>query len=790
MIGKPIHRRRAVVADELPAPTWKQFAQLPAILLFQAVFIGSTYRTLPITLVGLLCAGLLVAIALQSTGLFSSSRRGNRSKVSDAASSSGQQVGRERGIKSWLERNRWIVHFTAWPVALSAGVGAAVLRASFHLSGNVNPIALIVDVTSHFSFFLTLVLWIFFPRRGHPAMLPFGLIIVLATITAGGVSHTINGQLVAALATVVAFLVASSHILPYWQDQHSRRARRSQRRNRKKATSRNRLQAIADSDLIVHSDSKAKLPASTVSITDSPARTPALYSIVAISLLLMSTSAAGHVAARVVPGLQFKFFDRLSRSLEAVTSNSPFGGTRYVSGSKLGTIRNHMIGDPGEVALRAVADSPPGYLRGTVFDTYERGEWSTAIERAFYSEEIESFKPRLANLTGQATTELERTPTGPMSRFQVRKNPGERFVGTVEVHNRRLKGSVVFTALSTDWAEAVGEQITLSHHDMILTGLDTQNPYVLGITEDTPQESLDEIRRSAMLWVPLAIRQVIEPMSRSICEDALTPSLKAKAIEEFFRDNFQYSLQSQPQPSDADPVSNFLVTRHPAHCEYFGTAAALMLRCVEVPTRYVTGYVVDEIDEDNDNYFIARNRDAHAWVEAYDETTERWFPVEATLGRTYRTLTADETVTDDSDESKETLLGFEDEDSFFSRVFGLIFSFRASDSLQVVFRFAQLPLFCVALVLLWLRYRGRFKSPVDGDDQLSGQMLQRADRLLKRHTLIRPETETLHQFASRVEFAAASETESSRAEFLKRAADWYRSFAAARYQGKLPAPIE
>ncbi|MEM0925490.1 MAG: transglutaminase-like domain-containing protein, partial [Planctomycetota bacterium] len=493
-------------------------------------------------------------------------------------------------------------------------------------------------------------------------------------------------------------------------------------------------------------------------------------------------------AGRVIPGLQLKLFDDLSKSLEAVTSNTPFGGTRYVSGSELGTVRSHMIGDPGQVALRAYADSSPGYLRGTVFDTYDRGRWSTAVERAYYSEELDSFKTRFANPFMIGKAKLQEVSNTPLSRFQVRKNSGEEFIGTIEVHNRRFKGSIVFSSLSTDWTEAAAEKIQISHHDMVLAGVDTRNPYVLGVTKDTPQETLDDIRRSAMLWMPLNIRQTIEPISRSVCEDVLTPTAKAEAIEDFFRDNFEYTLQDQTRPADVDPIANFLVTRHPAHCEYFGTAAALMLRCVDVPTRYVTGYVVDELSDEED-YYVARNRDAHAWVEAYDDTTERWFPVEATVGRYYRTLTLDDDDDGDSGESKESRLGFEEEDSFISRILGFFFSFRASDSLQVVFRFAQLPLFCVAILLLWFRYRSRLRESVDEQEQRSRQMLQQVDRRVRGYTLTRPPTETLHQFALRVESAADSKEQKDGGEFLHDAAQWYRQFASARYRGELPTPL-
>jgi hypothetical protein len=52
------------------------------------------------------------------------------------------------------------------------------------------------------------------------------------------------------------------------------------------------------------------------------------------------------------------------------------------------------------------------------------------------------------------------------------------------------------------------------------------------------------------------------------------------------------------------------------HCEYFASALTLMLRSQGVPARMVIGYRPREFN-DVGNYYVVRQRDAHAWVEAY-----------------------------------------------------------------------------------------------------------------------------------------------------------------------------
>jgi hypothetical protein len=49
-----------------------------------------------------------------------------------------------------------------------------------------------------------------------------------------------------------------------------------------------------------------------------------------------------------------------------------------------------------------------------------------------------------------------------------------------------------------------------------------------------------------------------------------------------------------------------------------------------VPTRYVTGFLVTEKDEQGE-LWVARNMDAHAWAEAWDQERKQWTIVEATV---------------------------------------------------------------------------------------------------------------------------------------------------------------
>ena len=388
-----------------------------------------------------------------------------------------------------------------------------------------------------------------------------------------------------------------------------------------------------------------------------------------------------------------------------------------------------------------------------------------------------------------AQIEIEKKARATRRRFPMRNTENAEFVGTIEVHNIPMKGNTVFTALATEWIEADPySNLEINHHDVISAGtVDSNQPYVLGVGAEAPREILGDARRDVLLRLPPKLRLKVVDLALSICAGKLTPRAKAEAIEEFFQSNFKYSLQKTVSPKNVDPLVHFLETQHPSHCEFFASAAAVLLRSVNVPTRYVTGYVVTEFSDEED-YWLARNRDAHAWVEAYDELSERWFPVEATVGRAYVTFTAAEEEVDDGEVTTSDVASADEGVSIIDRLFALLGSFRTADSLTFLFRVAQLPLFCMVVVLMWIRHRQRLRKGGDPMEFESRQMLLRVDRRVRKHDLVRAPHETLHQFASRVDSVAELEasSDSEVRDFLSRAADWYRAFAASRYRGLMP----
>lgn len=86
------------------------------------------------------------------------------------------------------------------------------------------------------------------------------------------------------------------------------------------------------------------------------------------------------------------------------------------------------------------------------------------------------------------------------------------------------------------------------------------------------------------------------------------------------------------------PVAEFLFEKKLDYCEYFASAAAILLRLEGVPTRYVTGYNVQE-DNRVAGHYVVREADAHAWIEAYVPEAG-WVEADPTPAAEYEALHA------------------------------------------------------------------------------------------------------------------------------------------------------
>ena len=140
----------------------------------------------------------------------------------------------------------------------------------------------------------------------------------------------------------------------------------------------------------------------------------------------------------------------------------------------------------------------------------------------------------------------------------------------------------------------------------------------------------------ADLLIPEQEKPSIEKIRQSLELSSKAPQEVLRILADFFQQNFAYSLDLKGEKQDSTPLGEFLLHTRSGHCEYFATATVLLLRAAGLPSRYATGYAVQEFSP-LENRFIVRSRHAHAWALVYvdgvwqdfDTTPEVWLSQEA-----------------------------------------------------------------------------------------------------------------------------------------------------------------
>ena len=268
--------------------------------------------------------------------------------------------------------------------------------------------------------------------------------------------------------------------------------------------------------------------------------------------------------------------------------------------------------------------------------------------------------------------------------------------------------------------------------------------------------------RTLLLSTPETLTPKAKQISEAVTAVATSPEMKMLRVASYFGQGYQYSLEMET-PEGQEPLNYFLEAKAASHCEFFASGAVMLLRLAGIPCRYVTGFVAAE-ENTVGGYWLARNRDAHAWVEAYDDEAQLWRIVEATPGSGVPKPQPASTSAELWDSLKQRFREF-------------VATLRALSWRRAVLIVAAVAGATAALaagaVALWRILERRRRRPrLSPHLRALHRELAQHDRALRKKGLTRKSGETLHQFAGRVEREIPDMLET---------AGWYRDYALRRY---------
>lgn len=122
-------------------------------------------------------------------------------------------------------------------------------------------------------------------------------------------------------------------------------------------------------------------------------------------------------------------------------------------------------------------------------------------------------------------------------------------------------------------------------------------------------------------------------LRRLAIEAGIDPSAErfvvVDAVARLIRSSASYTLTPEVTPDGEDFALHFLQTSQEGFCIHFATAATLMLRSLDIPARFVSGYVVTVPRGSVGRTVTLTDRNAHAWVEVFYEDVG-WLYLEVT----------------------------------------------------------------------------------------------------------------------------------------------------------------
>lgn len=157
---------------------------------------------------------------------------------------------------------------------------------------------------------------------------------------------------------------------------------------------------------------------------------------------------------------------------------------------------------------------------------------------------------------------------------------------------------------------------------MVRYGRDDPRP--LTVLSPRKAEHTNEDLRVPAPEVPALEQVIVEAQLRGLPRDEVLQQVRG-----FFAKKFTYRTW-QPygkRGPNETALSRFLMTTRAGHCEYFATATALLLRQLDIPTRYAVGYAVHETAGSG---YVVRLRDAHAWCLVWNPDKGIWDDFETT----------------------------------------------------------------------------------------------------------------------------------------------------------------
>ena len=313
-----------------------------------------------------------------------------------------------------------------------------------------------------------------------------------------------------------------------------------------------------------------------------------------------------------------KWQDNMLNTVQTLTGMKTYNGSGKIS-SALAEVGNSLepevdfsnagaLKQTGTKVMTVVTDlNGRIYLKGMSYANYENNKWSV--------------------LTDEQANDYPQD----FQAFIMTANYQERSTVTIDTVN---KESIVYTPY---YLASINDTFS-PVCDVLVSNSDKATNYSMSVMPYSESEldnfsmdfssqvyDYDNFVKSYYLKLPYDTKLAMLKIAEESNLTGVSTQNIPQAVKQFVSHSASYSLNTQKVPDGRDVAEWFLNDAETGYCMHFANAAAVMLRALGVPARYVTGYCADVVD----GKAIVTSDNAHAWVEYYDSSIG-WIPLDAT----------------------------------------------------------------------------------------------------------------------------------------------------------------
>jgi hypothetical protein len=324
--------------------------------------------------------------------------------------------------------------------------------------------------------------------------------------------------------------------------------------------------------------------------------------------------------AAVVSGSTMRFLPWAQPHVErAVASRLAEGTTGLSEESRLGEFGELATSD--RVVLR-VWTSEPRLLRAYVFPQFDGREWSAPIHLDMPD------PPPLRPAPGRAQASWLKGVPGSLFVIPPAEDVSRDGADVAEttILQSAIRDWPLLVPAATRLVRAPTSQLSRSREG-VLRWPPYEPALLYGVAHDTapgaPSRGASETytARAVALGLPGGLDPRVRVLARVLEGEASSDRARLRNTVEWLRSGYTYSLDVGEFETE-DPLAEFLFDKRKGYCEYFATAAAVLLRLQGIPARYVMGFSVGPQNLvpgrfGVGDHHLVREWDAHAWVEAY-----------------------------------------------------------------------------------------------------------------------------------------------------------------------------